>query len=60
MLEERGVVGQGEKSAKTSQVLIVNESDGALEAEADKLLEGLEGKQKTNLKIMVILKKTKS
>ena len=38
MLEERGVVGQGE-GAKARQVLIVNESGGALEAEADKLLE---------------------
>ena len=33
----RGVVGQGE-GAKARQVLIVNESGGALEAEADKLL----------------------
>ena len=41
MLEERGVVGQGE-GAKARQVLIVNESnfpENALEAEADKLLE---------------------
>ena len=41
MLEERGVVGQGE-GAKARQVLIVNEShlpENALEAEADKMLE---------------------
>lgn len=38
MLEERGVVGQGE-GAKARQVLVVNENNGALEAEADKLLE---------------------
>ena len=43
MLEERGVVGQGE-GAKARQVLIVNESGGALEAEADKLL----GEEKEN------------
>src|SRR3989344_2701441 len=41
MLEERGVVGQGE-GARARQVLIVNESnlpENALEKEADKLLE---------------------
>ena len=41
ILEERGVVGQGE-GARARQVLIVNEShlpESALEAEADKLLE---------------------
>ena len=37
MLEERGVVGQGE-GAKARQVLIVNENSDALETEADKLL----------------------
>lgn len=47
MLEERGVVGQGE-GAKARQVLIVNENNlpnGSLEAEADKLL----GETKENL-----------
>ena len=39
MLEERGVVGQGE-GAKARQVLIVNENN-ALETEADKLLESV-------------------
>jgi len=41
MLEERGVVGQGE-GARARQVLVANESnlpENALEAEADKLLE---------------------
>ena len=41
MLEERGVVGQGE-GARARQVLVVNEShlpENNLEAEADKLLE---------------------
>ena len=41
MLEERGIVGQGE-GARARQVLIVNESnlpENILEAEADKLLE---------------------
>ena len=38
MLEERGVVGQGE-GAKARQVLIDNKSSDALETEADKLLE---------------------
>ena len=40
MLEERGVVGQGE-GAKARQVLIVNENSNALEMEADKLLESI-------------------
>ena len=44
MLEERGVVGQGE-GAKARQVLIVNENSSALETEADKLL----GETKENL-----------
>ena len=44
MLEERGVVGQGE-GAKARQVLIVNENSDALETEADKLL----GETKENL-----------
>jgi hypothetical protein len=38
MLEERGVVGQGE-GAIARQVLIDNKSIDALETEADKLLE---------------------
>ena len=50
MLEERGVVGQGE-GARARQVLIVNESnlpENALEAEADKLLGETKEKSETN------------
>ena len=52
MLEERGVVGQGE-GAKARQVLIVNENGNALEAEADKLLG--ESKILTSLGIVILL-----
>ena len=50
MLEERGVVGQGE-GARARQVLIVNESnlpENALEEEADKLLGETKEKSETN------------